>query len=357
MSGEMDVWAVVEHEKPLQKIRLPIPKPKGTEVLIKVTHCGVCHSDLHFWEGWYDIGDGKRFKFKDRGATLPRAMGHEILGNIEKAGPDAGHIDVGARRIVYPWVGCGSCEKCDREEDNMCLKQRSLGVLTDGGFAEYVLVPHPRYLVDPGDLDPAIACTFGCSGITTLSAVKKVMPMVPEQPVILFGAGGLGLAAISMLRAIGHENIISIDISVEKLAAARKAGASSVVDASKGELETTEGIKAAAGGLILHVIDFVNSEATASVAQAILGKGGKWVQVGMMGGQVKLNLVAMILKATTILGNLTGNPQHLREITQIAQNGQLPPIPVETVPWDDAETALVRLRSGNVTGRLVLVKP
>ena len=117
----MRAWAVVENGKPLQELELPTPEPKGTEVLIEVTHCGVCHSDLHIWEGYYDIGGGKKMSLKDRGVVLPLAMGHEIVGRVVKLGPDAKGVKVGDLRIVFPWLGCGTCDKCLAEEDNMCL--------------------------------------------------------------------------------------------------------------------------------------------------------------------------------------------------------------------------------------------
>ena len=117
----MRAWAVVENGKPLQELELPTPEPKGTEVLVEVTHCGVCHSDLHIWEGYYDLGGGKKMSLKDRGVTLPLAMGHEIVGRVAKLGPDAKGVKVGDLRIVFPWLGCGTCEKCLAEEDNMCL--------------------------------------------------------------------------------------------------------------------------------------------------------------------------------------------------------------------------------------------
>ena len=124
----MRAWAVVENGAPLKELELPTPEPKGTEVLIEVTHCGVCHSDLHIWEGYYDIGGGKKMSLKDRGVVLPLAMGHEIVGRVAKLGPDAKGVKVGDLRIVFPWLGCGTCEKCLAEEDNMCLTPRSLGV-------------------------------------------------------------------------------------------------------------------------------------------------------------------------------------------------------------------------------------
>ena len=85
----MRAWAVVENGAPLQEIELPTPEPKGTEVLIAVTHCGVCHSDLHIWDGYYDLGGGKHMSLKDRGVVLPLAMGHEVVGRVAKLGPDA----------------------------------------------------------------------------------------------------------------------------------------------------------------------------------------------------------------------------------------------------------------------------
>ena len=150
----MQAWAVVASNAPLELIEMATPEPTGTEVLIEVTHCGVCHSDLHFWEGGYDLGGGKRMLLKDRGVTLPRAVGHEILGRVAKLGPDATGVAVGDRRIVYPWLGCGACRWCKAEQDNLCPNQRSLGVVQNGGFASHVLVPHPRYLVDPGRRRP-----------------------------------------------------------------------------------------------------------------------------------------------------------------------------------------------------------
>ena len=98
----MRAWAVVENGAPLKELELPTPEPKGTEVLIEVTHCGVCHSDLHIWEGYYDIGGGKKMSLKDRGVVLPLAMGHEIVGRVVKLGPDASGVKVGDLRIVFP---------------------------------------------------------------------------------------------------------------------------------------------------------------------------------------------------------------------------------------------------------------
>lgn len=354
MADSMDVWALTEWGQPLEKITQPIPKPKGTEVLIKVTHAGICHSDLHTAEGFYDIGNGQRFYVKDRGIKLPVALGHEILGEVAAVGPDAISVPVRSRQIVYPWLGCGSCTRCHQEEDNLCAAQNGLGTKQNGGFAEYVIVPNPKYLVDLGDLNPFVACTFGCSGITTLSAVSKIMPLPPDEPVLLIGAGGLGLAAISVLKSFGHNYIVTADISDEKLKTATAAGATKIVNTSGPS--AYDDIIAATNGTVLAVIDFVNSSGTARLVNSLVAKGAKWVQVGVMGGSIELSLVANIFKGLTIFSNITGNLQELQNVVKLAREGKLGPLPVQEMPWDSVNEAMDLLRAGKVSGRVVLVK-
>ena len=350
----MRAWAVVENGQPLQEIELPTPEPKGTEVLVEVTHCGVCHSDLHIWEGFYDLGGGKSMSLKDRGVKLPLAMGHEIVGRVRKLGPDAAGLGVkeGDLRIVYPWLGCGHCEKCLADEDNMCQTANSLGVFQNGGYGTHVVAPHPRHLVDPGNLDPAVAATYACSGITVYSAIKKVMPMPADDAIVVVGAGGLGLNAIKVLKALGHKNIISVDITDEKLAAARQAGAAKTVNASGDD--ATQRIIDAAGGPVEAVVDLVNGTATAHFAFGALRKGGKLVQVGLFGGELTVPLPIMAIRSLTVRGSYVGNVKELRELVKLAQDGTLEALPVATVPQRDANDALMRLRDGKVTGRLIL---
>jgi alcohol dehydrogenase/propanol-preferring alcohol dehydrogenase len=349
----MRAWAVVENGQDLQELELPTPEPQGTEVLLEVTHCGICHSDLHIWEGWYDMGGGKRMSLADRGVTLPLAMGHEIVGRVAKLGPDATGVAVGDVRIVFPWVGCGQCAECLGNRDNMCVvASRSIGVFQNGGYATHVLAMHPRHLVDPGSIDPALAATYACSGITVYSAIRKVMPIAPSEPIVLVGAGGLGLAAISILKALGHQAIVSVDIDAGKRQAALDAGATAVVDGSGDGV--TQRILDAAGGPVLAVIDMVNGTATAAFAFAALRKGGTLVQVGLFGGDLTVALPAMATRALSIRGSYVGNPTELRELVALAQAGQVAPIPITEVPQNQANAALMRLRAGTVTGRIVL---
>ena len=228
----MRAWAVVENGAPLKELELPTPEPKGTEVLVEVTHCGVCHSDLHIWEGYYDIGGGKKMSLKDRGVVLPLAMGHEIVGRVAKLGPDAKGVKVGDVRIVFPWLGCGTCEKCLAEEDNMCLTPRSLGVYANGGYGTHVIAPHPRHLVDPGSWIRRWRRPTRAPASRSIRRSAKRCRSRPTRPIVVVGAGGLGLNAIAVLRSMKHQNIVVVDISAEKREAALKAGAHKVVDGS-----------------------------------------------------------------------------------------------------------------------------
>jgi alcohol dehydrogenase, propanol-preferring len=289
---------------------------------------------------------------KDRGVVLPLAMGHEVVGRVVKLGSDATGVKVGDLRVVYPWLGCGVCDACLSEQDNMCLTPRSLGVYQNGGYGTHVVAPHPRHLIDPGNLDPAVAATYACSGITVYSAIKKVLPIKPSEPIVLIGAGGLGLNAIKVLKALGHQNIVSVDISAEKLDGARTAGAHKTVEAT-GE-NVAKKIMEVCGGPVLAVIDLVNGTATARAGFDALRKGGKLVQVGLFGGELTVSLPLMAIRATGIQGSYVGTVPELRELVQLAQEGKLEALPVATVPQSQANDALMRLRDGRVSGRLVL---
>jgi alcohol dehydrogenase/propanol-preferring alcohol dehydrogenase len=352
----MRCYAVTENKRPLVPIDLPTPEPTGTQVLVRVTHCGVCHSDLHLWEGGYDLGEGQRLALADRGVSLPMVMGHEILGTVAKLGPgarDAG-LKEGVPYAVFPWVGCGECAACLSEDDNFCGKPRSLGIHQYGGYGEYVLAPHPRHLVDVSGLDPAVAATWSCSGITVFSAIRKVMPLAADEPVVLVGAGGLGLAAIGVLKAMGHRRIVVADIAETKRAAALAAGATDVVDASGAPSDVAGRIVASCGGPVAAVIDLVNGTATARAAYEALRKGGRMVQVGLFGGDIRVPLPMLTIRALVIQGSHLGNPKELRELVALARAGRLDPIPVRTAPIARINDVLAELAAGKVVGRVVV---
>jgi alcohol dehydrogenase/propanol-preferring alcohol dehydrogenase len=349
------MWAVVAAGQPLQSLEESTPAPKGSEVLLRVSHCGVCHSDLYFWKGEYNLGRGKKMLLAERGVVLPRAPGHEVVGEVIAFGPDALGVKCGDRRIIYPWIGCGQCARCRGGQDNLCTKPAPIGVARHGGFASHVIVPDPRFLVDPGSVDPALASTYACSGITAYSAIRKLGDVDPDAAIIVIGAGGLGHTAISILVALNHRNIIVVDIDEAKRASALKAGASAVVDGGRDDLAVE--LARVAGGPVMYALDFVNTTATAQAAFDSLGNGGILVLVGAAGGTLEISLATMIFRPRSVVGSKTGTIQDLRDVIALAQSGRLKPIPIECVAFDEANDAMVRLESGRVTGRVVLEHP
>ena len=349
----MKGWMVVATNAPLEELEMPTPVPQGTEVLVEVTHCGVCHSDLHFWKGEYNMGGGQMMKLAERGVTLPRAPGHEVAGRVVALGPDAQGVQIGDMRVVYPWLGCGECADCNSERDNLCLSPRGIGVVRHGGFGSHVVVPHARYLFDPGNVDPALAATYACSGLSCYSSVSKVAPLEAGKPALIIGAGGVGLMMIAMLKAFGHDNIVVVDIDAAKRAAALEAGASQVLDGTGDDLAARV---IAACGPVAAAFDCVNRDSTARAALDSLAKGGKLVLVGMAGGDLNVSLAGMIFRSHSIMGNLTGSPADLRAVLALANEGKLAPTPVTCCPQDHANQALLDLKQGKFTGRAVLVR-
>jgi len=353
----MKSFQVTDFNAPLTEVDQPTPQPSGTQVLIKVKAAGVCHSDLHIWEGGYDLGHGRKpLSLKDRGVSLPRTMGHETVGEVLAFGPDVGAGDrgdlkVGDVALVYPWLGCGKCDTCLAGEENMCLKPNSLGVYCDGGYADHMTVPHPRYLLNLKGLDPVATAPYACSGVTTYSALKKVEASF-NTPIVIFGAGGLGLMALSLLKAMGGKGAIVVDIDARKRGAAEKAGALATVDGAAPD--ALEQLASKAGGPIRAVIDLVGNPKTTQLGFDCLTKGGKLVIVGLFGGGAPWALPLIPIKAITIQGSYVGNLRETQELLDLVRSKKIAPIPVTPMPLAKANEALVDLQKGRLVGRAVL---
>ena len=347
-------YCVTKHNAPLERMDCPTPEPKGAEVLIRMTAAGVCHSDIHIWEGIYDLGSGNRMTLKDRGVTLPLVMGHEISGEVVKVGPEVKAVTVGLPCVVYPWLGCGECATCRRGDENLCaIKARAMGVFTPGGYAEYVLVPHERYCVALGTLDPAETAPLACSGVTTYSALKKFGGKIKDEPVVIMGAGGLGHMALSVLRAMQGKGAIVVDIDAGKRPAAIEAGALAAIDGAASD--AAQQISKATGGGATSILDLVGSSATVNLGIASLKKGGEIVVVGLYGGELKLPIVYLPLRGMGLRGSYVGSLPELKELVALAEKGTLRPIKVSRRNLAEASAALNDLKAGKVVGRTVLV--
>jgi alcohol dehydrogenase, propanol-preferring len=351
----MKAARIIKPKESLQVQDLDIPKATGSQVVVKVRSSGVCHSDIHLWEGGYEGIEGQFLKATDRGVTYPLTPGHEIAGMIESLGEEAAKeaIDKNDKVIVYPWIGEGVCPACRVGEENLCDKPRSLGVYTDGGYAEYVLVPSYKYLVKIADLDADVAATLSCSALTAYGAVKNA-DLKPNDNVVIVGAGGgLGLMAVQLAKAVTGARIIALDLDQEKLKVAKENGANEIVspkdgDPAKRVMEITDNLGADT------IIDFVNASKTVETDMKMLRRRGRVVLVGLFGGELKLSLVSMPTRAYRLIGSYTGSLSDLIELVSLAKRGVIEPVVSHRFKLSQATEALQMLKDGKILGRGVI---
>jgi D-arabinose 1-dehydrogenase-like Zn-dependent alcohol dehydrogenase len=318
---------------------------------VRIGSSGVCHSDLHIWEGFFDLGMGKKLEVITRGMKLPHTLGHEMAGEVVAVGPDAKGVRVGQRAVVYPWIGCGQCAICQAGDEVLCATPRQLGTRKDGGYADYVMVPDARYLVDYGNVPEELACTYACSGITAYAAIKKAMAVRGGlKKLLLIGAGGVGLAGVAIAKAVTGAEVIVADIDDGKLKAAKETGADRTVNSKTPgavkELVDAGGVDAA--------IDFVGAPSSVQFALDALRRGGSLTIVGLFGGDTPLSLAGMPLRALTIQGSYVGSLDDLRELMALVREGKVPALPFSTRPLEGAYDALEELKAGKVVGRVIL---
>ncbi len=349
-------YDLVEFDKPLVERERPMPVPTGTEVLIRVRRSGVCHSDIHIQEGFFDLGEEGKLEMGARGMKLPQALGHEFLGEVVAAGPDAPDAPIGKTMMVHPWIGClqEDCVACSNDRENDCTKMRALGVVRDGGYGEYVVVDHPRFLVNIDGLDLDTVTPYACSGLTVYCALKKVdvSLMNPGEWLAVMGAGGLGLNAVAIAKAMGFEKVVSCDIDDTKLQTAVSLGADAVLNTTRED--ALDELRKITDNQLLGVVDTVGVPATARLSVHGLIKMGRYVVVGLHGGDFKMPLPWLPQKALTVRGSYVGSCKDLNELIDLVRTGKVKEIPVSTRPLSAASETLDDLKAGKITGRVVL---
>jgi propanol-preferring alcohol dehydrogenase len=344
---------IVSVNEPLELKQLDTPKPKGSQVLVKVKSSGVCHSDIHLWEGGYQGPEGQFLKTTDRGVKYPVTPGHEVAGLVDSLGEQVEGLSKNDEVLVYPWIGEGVCPACRRGEENLCDKPRSLGIYTDGGYAEYVLVPSYRYLVKLGDdIDTDTSAPLSCSALTAYGAIKN-SSLKPNDNVVIVGAGGLGLMAIQLAKAVTGSRVIAMDLDDAKLNEAKQNGAANTINSKKEDpvktvMELTDNMGADA------VIDFVNASKTVETDMQLLRRRAKVVLVGLFGGELKLSLVTMPTRAYRIIGSYTGSITDMIELVSLAKRGVIKPIISNRFKLNQATEALTMLKNGKILGRGII---
>jgi alcohol dehydrogenase len=285
--------------------------------------------------------------------TLPFTLGHEIAGVVEAVGPDAPKDLIGKRRAVFPWIGCGQCRDCLAGDENLCARNRFLGVSRDGGFSTHVLVPDAKYLLDYGSLPVNMAATLMCSGATAFGALKRLVDRKRQRNLLLIGMGGVGMAGLAFATAMFKQPITVADLSEGARESALKNGAAAAYDPS--EPDVVKRILKETDGGFDAIVDFAGNEKSMNFAVSSVARGGKIVVSGLMGGQFTLPMVQWIYKRMTIEGFMTGTLEEAREMIALAQSGRVKPTPMKEEPMRDVQKWIEQLRAGRVVGRIMLV--
>ena len=329
--------------EPLRIEEVPIPKPRGTEVRIKVAGCGVCHSDVY-------AARTDRLR-----VTRPVTLGHEVGGWIDASTGGAAaelktaRLHEGDPVVVFGGWGCGACAQCALGEEQRCERSASPGFQRDGGYAEYMLVPHARHLVPIGDLHPDHAAPLADAGVTPWRAVQRAAAWLqPGARVLLIGVGGLGQFALQYLRRLPDLTIAVRELSPEKLAIADELGA------DLGLLMGDEAlVELGLGGPADVVFDFVGNDPSLDYAVRNVAPGGLVSLVGEGGGRYEFSFAKMPVEAS-LTTTAWGSISDLREVVSLARRNRMK-WHVERMPLAEAAAAHDRLAEGRVAGRIVLV--
>jgi D-arabinose 1-dehydrogenase-like Zn-dependent alcohol dehydrogenase len=343
--------SLVKFDAPLCETVVETPKPQGKEILVRIERCGLCHSDLHIQDGFADLGGGKRLD-TTRGMTLPFTLGHEIAGVVEEVGAEVSNDLIGSRKVVFPWIGCGQCRDCVNGDENLCFKQRFIGVTIDGGFASHVLVPEAKYLLDYDPLPISQAATLMCSGVTAYGALKRLVDRPRQRNLLLIGLGGVGMTGLSFAQAMFKQKISVADLSPAARESALANGASVAYDPTEADI-VKRIVKETDGGFD-EIVDFAGNEKSMAFAVSTIARGGKIVISGLMGGSFNLPMVQWIYKRMTIEGFMVGTLAEAHELMALARSGKIKPTPMSEEPMADIQKWIGELRAGNVLGRVVL---
>ncbi len=333
--------AVLKAAKELKVEEVPVPAPGEGEVLVKVAANGLCHTDLTIYEGHVPV-------------KYPVILGHECAGVVEEVGPGAVGIETGDAVLLPPVYGCGECAVGLRGEDNLCAKSVMLGAARDGAYAEYITIPGKyAFKMKPG-MDLKKVCVAADAVSTIYFALKERLSLVRGDSVAVFGAGGLGLAALAVARALGAERLFAVDVKEGALELAAKLGAEIINAAGQEKIYKT--LKKMTGDDIRLAVDCVGLGATISEAFQTVRKGGEVAVIGFTLEKVQLKAGAFMGLQKRI-GGSWGCPTRLfPEVIGLLEENKIPldVLVSRSYSLDEIQAAFDDLHSGKVLGRAVI---
>lgn len=333
-----------EYGRPLVLEDVPTPTPAAGQVVIQVRGAGFCHSDIHVIDGEIRILP-----------RLPLVLGHENAGIVAAVGSGVTRVSEGDPVAVFGAWGCGHCDYCVTGQEQLCEAPQWAGLsIHDGGYAEYLLVPHERYLVPLTRLAPADAAPLTDAALTPYRAVKKALPFLQaDHPALVVGLGGLGQYGLKLLRLLGGCPVIAVDRDPRKLELARELGAAWVLDGRDRKL--AEALRDLTNGRgVSASFDFVGTEDTLALCVGATRALGKVSQIGLAGGTARFKVLENSRFEVQFEATLWGTIKELREVIALAESGALSSIPIERVPLERINDVYERLKRGEVQGRAVI---
>jgi alcohol dehydrogenase, propanol-preferring len=335
----MSAYRLLAWGGPAELVEVPVPSPRGREVLLEVRAVGLCHSDL--------------FVMACEPGTLPYdlplTLGHEVAGRVVAVGGAADKSLVGRDGVVHGVWSCGECHNCRRGRDNHCVALEGrvgCGLGRDGGLADYVLLPDERHFVAADGVSPTVLAPLADAGLTAYHAISSERDaLVGECTAVVIGVGGLGHLAVQILRATTSARVVAVDPRPEARALAEDLGA----HATGASVE-----EAMAGRAADVVLDFVGSDLTMAAGAAALEPGGRLVVVGGARGSLVVGKGLALPLGWQVSAPFWGTRADLVAVVELARRGVLVPV-VEEVRFSDVPEAYGRLHVGGVTGRLVVV--
>ncbi len=318
----------------LEEVSVPVPGPQ--EILIKVKACGICHSDLHLFDGDWNFN------------LSPRIPGHEVAGIVAAAGSRVKGFREGDP-VGLSWIHsfCKKCPACKRKDTALCERQEVTGVTVDGGYAEYVKAPASSCIKLPPALSPEEAAPLMCAGLTAYAGLKLARLKKGER-VAIHGLGGVGHLAIQIAKHQGAR-VVTVTRSKEKADFALKLGSDDVINLA--EKDAVSGLNELDGADVI----FSSSIMPASLGRLIpsLRPNGRLIVVGGGRGTFQVNPVDLIAKRIQIIGSPVGSQQDLADVVKLAAEGKIHPV-IEAYPVEKVNDALARMRYGKVRFRAVL---
>lgn len=320
---------------------IPVPELSLGDVLVRVTHAGVCRTELHFLSGLLNLG------------IAPLTLGHEIVGEVALVGEGVADYQPGDRVVVNYYGTCGRCYWCRNGQQNLCDNVvAQLGFITDGGYAEFVKARADMLVKLPDTLDGAVACSLGCSATTALHATQRIAPVQLGDTVVVYGAGGVGYALVQVCKMRGAR-VLVVGRSEAKLQLAQELGADAVIHA--GQEHVAEAVKRLTDNEGADIIfELVGTRETMDYSLQCLRKRGRLVFIGYSADQLIATPLLLVIGEIQILASVGSTHQDLIDAVGLASRGKLRQVIDRTVPLSEVNTTLHALQNGEIAGRAVL---